>query len=65
VSLIRLYVDEDAVRRGFVTALRSRGVTLLTALEAGLTGALDEQQLAYATKRKCVLYSAQGVTTPE
>jgi hypothetical protein len=57
VGLIQIYLDEDAVRRGFVNALRSRGVTVLTALEAGLGGALDEQQLTYATERECVLYS--------
>ena len=40
-----------------MNALRSRGVTVLTALEAGLTGMHDEQQLAYATERERVLYS--------
>jgi hypothetical protein len=55
--LIRIYIDEDAARRGLVNALRSRGVTVLTAWEAGLNGDPDEQQLAYATERECVLYS--------
>jgi hypothetical protein len=57
VSLVRIYIDEDAVRRGLVNALRSRGTTVLTALEAGLTGTTDEEQLCYATARECVLYS--------
>ncbi len=57
MSLIQIYIDEDAERRGLVNALRSRGVTVLTALEAGLTGTPDEQQLAHATERDCVLYS--------
>ena len=57
MSLIRIYIDEDAGRQGLVNALRSRGEAVLTALEAGLTGALDEQQLAYATECQCVLYS--------
>lgn len=57
MGLIQIYVDEDAVHRGLVHALRSRGVTVLTALEAGLNGEPDEQQLAYAIERECVLYS--------
>ena len=57
MGLIQIYIDEDAGRKGLVKALRSRGVTVLTALEAGLTGADDERQLAYATERECVLYS--------
>ena len=40
-----------------MNALRSRGVIVLTPLEAGLTGVPDEQQLAYATERECILYS--------
>jgi len=54
VALIRIYIDEDAAGKGLVTALRSHGVTVLTALEAGLTGKPDEEQLAYATERECV-----------
>lgn len=57
MSLIQIYIDEDAVRKGLVIALRSRGVTVLTALEAGLTGSPDEQQLAHAAELECVLYS--------
>jgi hypothetical protein len=57
VSLIQIYIDEDGVRRALISALRSRGITVLTALEAGLAGTPDEQQLAYATDHECVLYS--------
>ena len=57
MGLIQIYIDEDAGSRGLVNALRSRGVTVLTALEAGLTQVPDEQQLAYATERECILYS--------
>jgi hypothetical protein len=38
-------------------ALRSRGVTVLTPLEAGLIEKTDEEQLAFATKNGCVLYT--------
>lgn len=57
MRLIRIYLDEDAGNKDLVRALRSNGVTVLTALEAGLSGALDAQQLAYATDCECVLYS--------
>ena len=57
MDLIQIYVDEDAAHRALVDALRSRGVTVLTALEAGLTGKPDEEQLAFAAERGCVLYS--------
>jgi predicted GNAT superfamily acetyltransferase len=57
VSLIQIYIDEDAVRRALVHALRSHGVIVLTAFETGLSGMSDEQQLGYASDRECVLYS--------
>jgi hypothetical protein len=57
VGLIKIYIDEDAGQKGLVNALRSRGLTVLTALEAALIGASDEKQLAYATECDCVLYS--------
>ena len=38
-------------------ALRSRGVTVLTALDAGLTKKPDGEHLAFATARECVLYT--------
>lgn len=40
-----------------VAALRSRGVEVVTALDAGLIGKTDQEQLAFATERECVLYT--------
>src|SRR5258708_10071174 len=40
-----------------VVALRSRGVDVITALDAGLTEEPDEEQLAFATAHECVLYT--------
>ena len=40
-----------------VAALRSRGVPVITVLDAGLTEKTDEEQLAFATERGCVLYT--------
>src|SRR5258708_5490634 len=40
-----------------VTALRSRGVLVVTVMDAGLIEKTDEEQLAFATKHECVLYT--------
>ena len=40
-----------------VTALRSRGVPVITVLDAGLTEKTDEEQLGFATEHECVLYT--------
>ena len=57
MDLIQIYIDGDAVHIALVNALRSRGVRVLTALEAALTGKSDAEQLTFATERECVLYS--------
>jgi hypothetical protein len=57
VSQIGIYVDEDAMDSDLVTALRSRGVAVITALDAGLIRKSDEEQLAFATASDCVLYT--------
>jgi predicted nuclease of predicted toxin-antitoxin system len=44
-----LLFDEDASRRAVAHALRQAGVDALTAMDAGLLGAPDEEQLAFAT----------------
>jgi hypothetical protein len=40
-----------------VAALRYRGVTVSTALDAGLIGRPDDEQLAFAAEHACVLYT--------
>lgn len=57
ILAIKIYIDEDAMDSDLVAALRSRGVTVITALDAGLTGKSDEEQLAFATEHGCVLYT--------
>jgi hypothetical protein len=54
---IRLYLEEDSMRHALVRALRSRGVDVLTALEAGMIDRVDEIHLEYATAQGRVLYS--------
>jgi hypothetical protein len=41
-----------------VAALRSRSVTVVTVMDAGLSARTDEEQLAFATERECVLYTS-------
>ncbi|WP_035985775.1 DUF5615 family PIN-like protein [Leptolyngbya sp. KIOST-1] len=50
-----LYTDEDIA--GLVaTLLKSRGFDVRTTLEAGMSGCLDDEQLAYAAaEHRCIL----------
>ena len=57
MSSFKIYFDEDAMDADLVAALGSRGVDVVTALEVGLVGHSDEEQLAFATERGCVLYT--------
>ena len=57
MSQIEIYVDEDAMDSDLVAALRSRGVTVITALDAGLIEKSDDEQLAFASDHGCVLYT--------
>lgn len=54
---MRLYVDEDAMDKDLVRALRARGVDVLTAQEASMIERRDEEHLEYATAQGRVLYS--------
>jgi predicted nuclease of predicted toxin-antitoxin system len=53
--MIRLYFDEDSMRRSLVRALRARGVDVITALEAGMIEREDVEHLDYATEQGRVL----------
>lgn len=57
MSQIRLLVDEDAQHRGLAPALRARGVDVVTAYEAGLTGAVDDAVLAHAVQDDRAVYT--------
>lgn len=57
MSQIKIYIDEDAMDSDLVAALRSRGVVVITPLDVGFTAKPDEEQLAFATERGCVLYT--------
>ena len=52
---IRLYLDEDSMRRSLVRALRARGVDVVTALDVEMIEQEDKEHLDYATKHRRVL----------
>jgi predicted nuclease of predicted toxin-antitoxin system len=52
---IRLYFDEDSMRRSLVRALRNRSVDVITALDAGMIEREDAEHLDYATQQGRVL----------
>ncbi len=54
---VRLYVDEDAMDRHLVEALRARGVDVVTASDAGMVERTDSDHLEYAAAQGRVLYS--------
>lgn len=49
MSQIRLYLDEDSMRRSLVFGLRARSVDVLTAGEAGMINRPDEDYLIPAS----------------
>ena len=57
MSQIRLYIDEDAMSRRLVSALRLRAVDTITVADAGLIEGTDADQLRLASEQQRVLYS--------
>ncbi len=55
--MIRLYVDEDAMDKDVVQALRARGVDVLAASETEMIKHSDTEHLEFATVQGRVLYS--------
>lgn len=54
---IRLYFDEDSMRRSLVRSLRARGMDVTTAHHEGMIGRDDYEHLDYATHQERVLFS--------
>jgi len=53
---ISLYFDEDALAAALIKALRTRGVNILSAWEAGMRHRPDEEHLLFATAQGRVLF---------
>jgi hypothetical protein len=57
MSQIRLYLDEDTMRRSLVFGLRARSVDVLTASDAAMIHRPDDDHLATASALNRVLYT--------
>jgi Domain of unknown function (DUF5615) len=57
MSEVRLYLDEDSMRRSLVFGLRARNVDVLTAAEAGMINRPDEEQLETAAAAGRALFT--------
>ncbi|MDA0837660.1 MAG: DUF5615 family PIN-like protein [Planctomycetota bacterium] len=57
MSVIRLYVDEDAGEMAVIQGLRARGYDILCTVEAGSLGTSDLDQLHLAIELQRVIYS--------
>jgi uncharacterized protein DUF5615 len=53
--MVRLYLDEDSMREALVQALQARGIDVITALDAAMTGHRDADHLEYAASQGRVL----------
>jgi hypothetical protein len=54
---VRLYLDENAMDRALLRALRDRGVDTISATGAGLAGCKDPAQFEHAAREGRVLYT--------
>lgn len=57
MTALRLYLDEDATSKRLLQALRNRGMDVTSVLEAKMLAQSDEQQLEWASKHQCAIYS--------
>ena len=57
MSEVRLYLDEDAMRRALVFGLRARNVDVLTAAEANMINRRDEDHLVMASDSQRALFT--------
>ncbi|MEX0802413.1 MAG: DUF5615 family PIN-like protein [Candidatus Binatia bacterium] len=55
--MIQLYADENVDDR-IIRGLRLRGIDIITAVEAGMTGKADAEQLSYASLNSRVLLTS-------
>ncbi len=56
-GVLSLYADEDRLEKSLVSAMRTAGFDVLTALEAKRLAATDEEQLLNAARLRRVLFS--------
>jgi hypothetical protein len=61
MSQVRLYLDEDSMRRSLVFALRARNVDVLTAAEANMINREDDEHLTAASAFGRTLFTHAGI----
>lgn len=57
MSRIRLYLDEDTIKKALIQALRNADLDVITVADASRLGYCDEEQLIWATEHERVIYS--------
>lgn len=57
MKLIKLFIDEDSMDQRFVSALRARGVDVVTVSDLKRTGFSDQDQLQLAAQQQRSLYT--------
>ena len=57
MSQIRLYLDEDSMRRALVFGLRARNVDVMTAAQADMINRQDEEHLVAASASGRALFT--------
>jgi hypothetical protein len=57
MSQVRLYLDEDTLRKAFVQTLRENGIDVVTVSDTNNLGRIDEEQLIWATEQGRVIYT--------
>ena len=57
MSVLRLYLDEDAGENAVVQGLRARGINVLTTVEVNRCGTTDQDQLAFAAQQGRSIYT--------
>ncbi|PSR18499.1 hypothetical protein C8255_07065 [filamentous cyanobacterium CCP3] len=57
MRLIKLFIDEDSMDQRFVSALRARGVDVVTVNDLKRTGFSDQDQLQLAAQQQRSLYT--------
>ncbi|MEC4984743.1 MAG: hypothetical protein SAJ37_11960 [Oscillatoria sp. PMC 1068.18] len=50
MSQIRLYLDEDMIKKALIKALRDSEIDILTTSEANKLSCTDEEQLTWSTQ---------------
>lgn len=57
MSKIRLYLDEDMIKKALIKALRNAEINLITTSEVNNLRSPDPEQLIYATQQERVIYT--------